>query len=443
MYNAIILELKNIREHPNADRLNVVSVFGNQVIIGKDSCKEGDTVIYFPSDGILSEDFCKKNNLHRHSNLNDDVNVIGYIEDNRRIRAIRLRGEESDGMLMPIKCLTYTGYNLEKLEPGLQLTELKGIKFCEKYIPRIKNSGEKNQNRTRRKPTKHYELFKEHIDTKQLAYNIDQIKKGDLVTLTSKIHGTSQRSSYTLVTHVLPKWKELINSGIKIFKSKKEWKSIYGTRRTIRDTDEQKKVSFYDTENFRESHHKLFDGRLAKGETVYYEVAGYTDVDRPIMGTVDTKKLNDKAFVKQYGETMSFTYGCVNGQSKIYVYRMTLTNEDGFTVDYSWNTIKNRCIEMGIEYVPEVMSSFIFDGNHDKLLQLVNDNIEGPSTLDARHIKEGVVVRAENNSNFNVWKHKGWTFKVLEGIIKDAGVADIEEQEEIIKIERDKNNEQK
>lgn len=40
MYTAYITKLKNIRNHPNADRLNLAECFGNTVVIGKDYDEE-------------------------------------------------------------------------------------------------------------------------------------------------------------------------------------------------------------------------------------------------------------------------------------------------------------------------------------------------------------------------------------------------------------------
>jgi hypothetical protein len=45
----------------------------------------------------------------------------------------------------------------------------------------------------------------------------------------------------------------------------------------------------------------------------------------------------------------------------------------------------------------------------------------------------GVVARIDNRSKFTAYKRKGFTFKVLEGIIKDTSeVPDMEEAEELI-----------
>ena len=55
MYEAYITTLKNVKKHSNADRLQVAECFGNQVIIDL-SYKEGDTGIYFPTDGKLGQE---------------------------------------------------------------------------------------------------------------------------------------------------------------------------------------------------------------------------------------------------------------------------------------------------------------------------------------------------------------------------------------------------
>jgi hypothetical protein len=51
-----------------------------------------------------------------------------------------------------------------------------------------------------------------------------------------------------------------------------------------------------------------------------------------------------------------------------------------------------------------------------------------PSSLDKRHIREGVIVRWESEHGTGFLKNKGHAFKVLEGIVKDSdGYVDMEE----------------
>jgi hypothetical protein len=48
-----------------------------------------------------------------------------------------------------------------------------------------------------------------------------------------------------------------------------------------------------------------------------------------------------------------------------------------------------------------------------------------PSTIDKRHITEGVVLRfVTDSTEFKVLKHKSFWFGVLEGYIKDSGIED-------------------
>lgn len=49
-YCGFITKLTNVRPHSNADRLQLADCLGNTTCVGLD-VKEGDVVLYFPSDG--------------------------------------------------------------------------------------------------------------------------------------------------------------------------------------------------------------------------------------------------------------------------------------------------------------------------------------------------------------------------------------------------------
>ncbi|WP_125154538.1 RNA ligase family protein [Clostridium rectalis] len=425
-YNAYITRIKNIRKHINADRLNVGECFGNSVIISLD-VKENELGIYFPTDGKLGMEFCEINNLLREKD--EDGNQIGgYLEpEKRHVSTLKLRGEKSDGLFMPLKCLE-SFCDITTLKEGDMITTLNGILICEKYIPKGKVriqgvSKEKNKKIS----SESYPLFKEHSDTAQLAYNTHQFKKGDLCYITLKMHGTSQRSSYTIkerkrkTPHLIYKLLKFMNVNIS---PKRNWDNVTGTRRVIiKDYDK----GFYGSNEFRKQYHDLFANRLRKGETVYYEVVGYTDKNQTIMPECDNKKIRDKEFIKQYGKTTKFTYGCDIGKNDIYVYRMTMTNEDGDIVEYPWYLVKLRCEQMGIKYCPQ-LDSFTFTDIED-LMNRVEKFVDGSDPIGKTHIREGVVVRIDNKEKFTAYKHKNFTFKLLEGIIKESDILDMEESE--------------
>lgn len=105
MYCAYITTIKELRKHSNADRLQCATIFGNNVIVDL-TYKEGQRVIYFPTDGQLSEEFAIDNNLVRKKDESGN-NIGGYLDpDKRNITALKLRGEKSDGLVLPIEVLS-------------------------------------------------------------------------------------------------------------------------------------------------------------------------------------------------------------------------------------------------------------------------------------------------------------------------------------------------
>jgi len=420
MYEAYITTLKNVRKHSNADRLQVAECFGNQVVVDL-SYKEGDIGIYFPTDGKLGKEFADVNNLVRKKD-EEGNNVGGYLDpDKRNIKAIKLRGEKSDGLFLPMSSLN-SFCNIKNLKVGDRITTLNGTLICEKYIPRTNKRNPNNTDKVKgKKKEVEYPLFKEHVDTEQLDYNLGEFKKGDLCYITLKMHGTSQRTA-NLPKQNNKNWITKLKD--KYLKTK--YDVVSGTRRVVLENFDK---GFYGTDKFREMYHNWFKNKLQKGETVYYEVVGYVNETTPIMPDGDNKKVQDKDFTKKYGDKTRFSYGCDKGFNNIYVYRMTMTNEDGYVVEYPWELVKTRCEEMGVAHVPE-LNKFFYKTEED-LLKKVDKFLDITDPIGKTHIAEGVVVRIDNKKAFKAYKKKGFYFKVLEGIIKDtAEVPDMEEIQE-------------
>lgn len=476
MYNAYVTRIKNLHKHPNADRLQLGECFGNTVCVNLEYT-DNQLGIYFPCDGQLSVEFAEANNLLRKK---DDAgnSIGGYMDPNKRnITAIRLRGEKSDGLFLPLTCLESFG-DVSTLKEGDVINTFNGHEICCKYIPRRnhRQGHVSDGNRTRKKKVDVAPLFAEHADTEQLAYNLGAFKPGDEIEITLKMHGTSQRTGYlpvfdhyndTIPCRAGNAMKQIMNKllGKEVYVETHDGKPVYdwgyvsGTRRTVLNNYDG---GYYGSNEFREQHSKTFEGKLWKGETVYYEVVGFTHSCAPIMAEGNNEKLG-KDFVKQYGKTTVFSYGCepfgfkvippdpkistatpkvdfTKPQSDIYVYRMTMTNEDGAVVEYTPDFMRYRCEQMGVKTVP-VFTRFIL---HDYDLEMDDRSpgeiakdvaeryYDGPDPIGKTHVREGVVVRILNRPKFCAYKHKNFSFKVLEGIIKDtATVPDMEEAQEI------------
>ena len=465
MHCGFVVKVTELRKHSNADRLQVATFFGNDTIVDL-SVKVGDIGVYFPVDLQLSGEYCAQNNLVRKKDENGN-NVGGFLDpEKRNIKAIKLRGEKSDGLYMPLSSFTYC-YQKElddaanpevpvvNLSVGDQVTVVNGHDICKKYIPKKQHrqGGYSAGNHTRKTKVPYAPLFAEHADTEQLAYNHGAFKAGDEVEITLKMHGTSQRTGYLPVLQPVKKtfWQKLF---------KKEPDPVYaydyvsGTRRVVME-DFEGGNSFYGSNEFREPHHKLFVGKLNKGETVYYEVVGFTHTGVPIMADGSNKGL-DKEFIKMYGETTRFSYGCEPDgkkvlygedddgkfmitedapQSDVYVYRMTMTNEDGFVIDYTPDFMRYRCEQMGVKTV-QVFEKFTIPAKCKKPGEYVQAKAEkyydGPDPVGKTHVREGVVCRILNRPKFAAFKHKNFSFKVIEGIAKDVATApDMEEAQEV------------
>jgi len=430
MAYAFITDIRNVRKHSNADRLQVGECFGNQVVISLET-KESDLGVYFPTDTQLSEEYSTINNLLRKKD-DQGNNSGGYLNPQKRnIRALKLRKEISDGLFMPITSLeSFT--NINKLKIGDCVDVIDGNLIAQKYVP-IQKKKQQNNNSQNSKKKKledkiSYPLFSEHKDTKQYAYNKHVFKEGDLITLSLKMHGTSARTSISKkITIVKGTLLNKLLIKLKLKQKKIElYETVSGSRRVVLKSFEG---GYYKNNDFRKKYHDYFDGKLMKGETIYYEVVGYTYEDSPIMSRCDNKKTQDKEFIKKYGKETVFSYGCLNGDNDIYAYRMTMTNDDGDVVEYPTWLIKQRCEQMNVKIVP-IFESFFFTTLED-LESKVNEYAKGGDPIGKTHIREGVIIRVENNISFQVYKHKSFNFKVLEGIIKDAGIVDIEEEESL------------
>lgn len=429
-----IVKIEHLRPHTNADRLQIATIFGNDVIVDL-NVAIGDIGVYFPSDLQLSKEFCEINDLVRRKDENGNP-CGGYLDpDKRNIRPIKLRGEKSDGLYLPIKCLEYTQ---GRLKIGDRIDVVNGHEICCKYIPVIKNktsSKTKKCNKVRKHTAPVAPLFIEHADTEQLNYNLDAFKAGDQIEITLKMHGTSNRVAYV---PVLKKFKRTLFDRILGREGKPiyEYDYISGTRRTVFDSFDG---SFYGSNAFRKQFEDRLRGKLLKNEEIYFEIVSYTNDGKPIMPSGPVPK----DYQNIYGKDMIFSYGCEVGHSEMYVYRMTMTNEDGDVVEYSPDFMRYRCEQIGVKTVPVFYKGYIPEEYTEIKTQLDNHTVkianyttpgewvkdlaeqfyDGPDPIGKTHVREGVVVRIINRPKFCAYKHKNFLFKMVTGIIVE-NVAD-------------------
>lgn len=169
-----IIEIEEVRPHGNAERLEIIPVGGWQAVVKKGQFKPGDRAVYIEPDYTVPTDrpefaFLAKQGRERH-----------------RLKAVRLRGELSYGLLIPVPDViagSAVGTNVmgdlgvARWEPEVKLTmadELPQDQWPATFAPKF--------------DIESYEKFP-HV-----------IADGEIVVVTEKVHGANAR--YTFVDGV-------------------------------------------------------------------------------------------------------------------------------------------------------------------------------------------------------------------------------------------------
>jgi len=121
---AKIVNIDSVNVHSNADSLELAMIGGWQVVIRKGEFKAGDVAVYFEVDSWVPTELAPF--LSKGKEPREYCGVKG-----EKLRTIRLRGELSQGLLLPITIKQ----ELSLLEPGSDVTELLGVLKYEPPIP--------------------------------------------------------------------------------------------------------------------------------------------------------------------------------------------------------------------------------------------------------------------------------------------------------------------
>ena len=106
---ASVQKIKEVLVHPNADKLEIVKVLGWQCVSRKGEFQPGDLCVYFEIDSLIP--------ITEWSRFLGDKNKP---DAPVRLKTIRLRGELSQGLAMPLSIL---GHVAETQLEGNDLTE--------------------------------------------------------------------------------------------------------------------------------------------------------------------------------------------------------------------------------------------------------------------------------------------------------------------------------
>jgi len=390
--NAVVTTLKNVRKHPNADKLQLATVLGDTVIVGLES-KEDDLIIYFDSNLKLSKSFLYNNNLYSDKTKNKDTNIRGYFPNSGKVKAQLFRGEKSYGFVAYPEMFNYIRKDIAFLDK-LEFNKIDNTEICCKYILNV-SSCKLNIKNIKKVPS----LFKEHWDTKQFIRNIDNIPSNRLLYIEEKLHGTSGRIALTQKQKSKSVIRTFLNK-LKFDINENQYEYFNGTRRTLLSTDNKDYVN-----NVREIIFEKIKPNLKKNEQLYFEIVGYDTNGQEIQS--------------------GFPYGCRIGEYKAFLYRISI-NQDDNIYEMNREYVYNRAIELGFD-TPPLFERYYFIGNKEELISKVELYSKNQSVIDNNTLKEGVVIWYEDfNGKWTCLKYKSFEFLKKESEQLDKNILDIE-----------------
>ncbi|MFD5426325.1 RNA ligase (ATP) [Streptomyces sp. NPDC127084] len=181
----VTAEVLTIHEHPNADALELAQVGLYRAVVAKGAYRSGDIAVYIPEQAVLPAVLIEELGLTGR--------LAGRASD--RVKAVRLRGELSQGIVCRPRALSDTDLTQAATE-GTDFTELLGITKWSPPIP----------------PTMSGEIeaapeLLPWVDIENLQRYPDIFAPDEPVVLTEKLHGTA-----CLVTYVASSGKVLVSS---------------------------------------------------------------------------------------------------------------------------------------------------------------------------------------------------------------------------------------
>ena len=436
-YCATVVRVKNLVKAENSDNLQIIPMFGLQAIVDLQT-KVGDVGLLFPAECQLSDEYTKANSLYRHAEKNLEPDKKGYLEDNRRVRAIKLRGNRSDALFMPLSSITmvalvdssqshswFTAF--EELREGDQFDRLNGIEICRKYVRPIRSLGYGAPKQTKKQRRVEEKFFPQHFDSANFFRIEDTLDPNADCVVTQKVHGTSIRVGNVPVTRKLS-WLERLARRLGVKVQETEFSMVYGSRKVIKDANDPEQAHYYDDDIWTHEGSKLV-GLIPENYVLYGELIGW------VPGTATPIQKH-------------FTYDCLPGTCRLYIYRVSVVNGQGTVVDLSWDALKEFCVATGLNHVVELWrgplgifaedAGLYLDTNFSRLW---NDSMPTPRWLltstsrgtpvplsDDSPCDEGVCIRIESTIP-TIVKAKSPMFLAHETSMLDADVVDVEAEQ--------------
>ena len=431
-YSATVIRVPELRKAQNSDRLYSIDKLGMTAIVDASWLdKVGELALIFPAEVQISHLFAQRNNLFRHSELNDDVSQAGYLEDNRRVRALKLRGNISNALVLPLSSVGYLRAGVVPINEGDVFDTIAGEEICRKYVIETKATGLTRGERQVKKAFKRVDetFLPMHFDTSHWDREEHRIDRSETVIVTQKLHGTSVRLANTVVKRQLT-WLEKIAQKLGVAVKDHDYDLVAGSRKVIKDPNNPNQKHHYGSDVWTDALGD-FGQKIPKNHIIYGELVGFV-----------TNAEGDISPIQK-----GHTYECVRDgimigeRNQLYVYRVAVVTEDGDLIDMSWNQVKAFCVRHGLKHTPELLvckkgdlylDTFeeldFWEKHQQNLAHDVPSYNETPVKLShgGTGKDEGVVIRVESGMVPEFFKFKNKSHYLYESSQLDSGEADIE-----------------
>ncbi|MEU5363578.1 RNA ligase (ATP) [Streptomyces sp. NPDC005925] len=181
----VTAEVLTVHEHPNADALELAQVGLYRAVVAKGAYRTGEAAVYIPEQSVLP------------AGLIEELGLTGRLAggNSDRVKAVRLRGELSQGIVCRPKALADVDLARAALD-GTDFAERLGIT---KWVPPIP-------------PTMDGEVesapdLLPWVDIENIQRFPDIFLPGEAVVLTEKLHGSA-----CLLTHVADEGRVQVSS---------------------------------------------------------------------------------------------------------------------------------------------------------------------------------------------------------------------------------------
>ncbi|MFC7993668.1 RNA ligase (ATP) [Streptomyces pilosus] len=170
----VTAEVLTVHDHPGADALELAQVGLYRAVVARGAYRTGDVAVYIPEQSVLP------------AGLIEELGLTGRLagRDRDRVKAVRLRGELSQGIVCRPKALADTDL-VRAAADGTDFAELLGIT---KWVPPVPPSMSGD--------VESAPDLLPWVDIENIRRHPDIFAPGEPVVLTEKLHGTACLLTY-------------------------------------------------------------------------------------------------------------------------------------------------------------------------------------------------------------------------------------------------------